>query len=407
MKKYLFSLALSVFLIYSLFSQCTWQPVISPVSEDFVSLCITDAAHVWIVSSTGTIIHTSDGGITWQTYSFPDYYFQSIHFSDNDQGCIVGWQEMPSDSSLILKTSDGGDNWSMANHVKINRLNDVYFVTNAVGWAVGSKGEWDLNCCLYTNDGGENWGIQSSISVVGAKLYGVHFRDENIGSTCGADGAFFLTNNGGTSGWALGISMPILNLNAIFNFGTLYGCIVGDEGTVLYTINNWYQYIEQTSNTDENLNGVSGDPTTNKLWAVGDNGIIIYSSNYLLGWTIQNSGVSENLNDVCMLSDTEGWAVGDNGTILHFTQATSISHINDSQIQVYPNPANDWLHIIFAEGNTFQQMQIVNAGGQLIYKENMVNSKDILLDVSAYPTGIYFLKIINEAKLVVKKILIE
>lgn len=400
-------MVLSVLLIHSSFSQSTWQSVAAPVTEDFVSLCITDASHVWIVSRTGTVIHTSDGGIIWQTYSFPDYNFQSVNFSDSEHGCIVGWEEMPSDSSLILVTSDGGENWSIVSHERVNRLNDVFFVSNNIGWAVGSKGEWDMNCCLYTNDGGENWEIQSGISVVGAKLYGVHFRDENIGSTCGADGAFFLTNNGGNTGWALGISMPIINLNDIFNFGELNGCIVGDEGTVLYTVNNWYQYIEQTSNTIENLNGVSGDPVTNKLWAVGDNGTIIYSPNYLLGWTFQSSGVTENLNDVSIINDTEGWAVGDNGTILHFTPATSVSSMNDPHIQVNPNPANGRLYIKFADGNTFEQMQIVNISGQSFFNENIVNRKDILLDVSACPSGIYLLKIVNGTKSVVKKIIIE
>ena len=94
--------------------------------------------------------------------------------------------------------------------------------------------------------------------------FGVSFRDEFKGTACGTDGSFFITNNGGTS-WAMGISMPVLNLNDIYNFGLLTGCLVGDEGTALFTTNNWNQYIDQNTGTDENLNAVTG-PVESQLF---------------------------------------------------------------------------------------------------------------------------------------------
>ncbi len=226
MKKLIFLLFLFFCSFHISFSQSTWQLVNPPVNADFVSVCFTDESHGWIVSETGTIVWTTDAGMTMSTISFPEYHFKSVHFSDSNHGCIVGWQELPTDSSLILITSNGGDDWSLGNHEKVNHLNDVFFINNDKGWAVGSRDSYNLNCCLHTLDGGNNWTIQESILVAGAELFGVHFRDENIGQTCGTDGAFFLTNNGGGTGWALGISMPLINLNDIFNFGLssgLYG----------------------------------------------------------------------------------------------------------------------------------------------------------------------------------------
>lgn len=396
--------------IYVSQAQSSWQIVSSPVNENFVSICFLDESNGWIISETGTIVSTSDAGNIWETISYPDVHFRSIHFSDSDHGCIVGWQETPADSSLILTTFDGGENWIMVDHFRVNRLNDVFFINNNIGWAVGSYTyeDWILNCCLYTSDGGQSWGQQSSITVVDAELYGVHFRDENTGQACGYDGAFFLTNNGGSS-WAMNIATPapLLNLNAIFNWGVLTGCMVGEEGTALYTTNNWYQYIETVTNTTENLNGVSGDPVTNKLWAAGDNGTIIYTPSYLLGWAAQPTGVSENLNDIQMLSETNGWAVGDNGTILHFSPATAICHNNKPQIDVYPNPVDDVLNIHLDNRFEFHQIQLFNSNGKLIYKRDIDNITEILVEVSQLSPGIYHLKTNGESANIITKVLIK
>jgi photosystem II stability/assembly factor-like uncharacterized protein len=292
-------------------------------------------------------------------------------------------------------TSNGCEDWSFGNHQKVNRLNDVFFINTSVGWAVGSYDDLNLNCCLYTEDGGATWFQQSSMSIAGAELNGVHFRDENQGQACGADGAFFITNNGGTTSWGMGIAMPLVNLNDIFNFGMLNGCIVGNNGTLLYTINNWYQFIEQNSNTSENLNGVSGYAATNELWAVGNNGTIIYSSNYLLGWMTQASGVTENLNDICMVSSIEGWAVGDNGTILHFTGPVGHRDIREgSEIIVNNNLANNRVAISFPDNTFVNFIQVHALTDEIVYYNRMNRLCNYYeFDLSDVDGGLYVLNI--------------
>lgn len=378
-------------------AQSSWQILTSPINENFVSVCFTDNDNGVIVSEEGSILSTTDGGYNWQLSSFPGYHFSGVCFTDIQHGCIVGWQELPADSSLILVTFDGGANWSTIDHYRVNRFSDVFFINNDIGWAVGSQDELNMNCCFYTDDGGLTWDYQSSILMVGAELFGVHFRNENHGSVCGADGAFFITNSGGTQGWAMGISMPILNLNDIYNFGLLAGCIVGDEGTVLYTTNNWYQYIEQTSNTTEDLHGVSGNPPTNELWAVGNNGTIIYSPNYLLGWTTQTSGVAENLNDVFMTGSSNGWAVGENGTILHYTEEVGIFNSDEHlDFQVCPNPANDVLKIKFSANIFLSSVSVINmVGAEVFHLDVNRNCHEQKLNLSDLPSGIYMLNLVT------------
>jgi len=58
----------------------------------------------------GLIIHTTDGGQTWEEFNFPtiDELF-AIDFYDLDTGYAVGGTNC--NSGLILKTTDGGASW--------------------------------------------------------------------------------------------------------------------------------------------------------------------------------------------------------------------------------------------------------------------------------------------------------
>jgi len=410
MKNASFTIGFSICIILSVFSQSSWHIIPSPVSENLVSVCFPNTAYGFIISENATIIKTTDSGNSWETsYAWPGIHLNAICFPDEMLGCSVGWFNNGNvDSSLILITVDGGNLWTWIDHPAVNRFNDVFFIDNDKGWAVGSKGEQNLNCIYYTSDGGLTWSEQTGILIVGAELKGVSFRNENQGSVCGADGAFFITSNGGTS-WAMGISMPVLNLNDIFNFGILNGCIVGDEGTALFTINNWYQYIDQTTNTTENLNAVSGAPGTNFLWAVGDNGTILYNSSYLFPWLPNESGTTENLNDVQMLSPIEGWAVGDNGTILYFNPWSGVQiSSGELSLQVYPIPANDWIHIMFDKTLSFDHATIFTCEGQTMFNRDIDHETlPMSIDVSQFEPGIYVIRFWNDHNAINRRIVIQ
>jgi hypothetical protein len=174
-------------------------------------------------------------------------------------------------------------------------------------------------------------------------------------------------------------------------------------------VNNWYQFIEQNSNTNVDLNGVSGNPATNELWAVGDNGTIIYSPNYLLGWAFQTSGVSENLNDVCMINQNEGYAVGDNGIILHFTNEVGISNkIESSDVNIFPNPTRNETVISFPESIYIFLIQVVTLNGESVYYLDLNReSFSQKLDLSGLSNGVYVLKVYTKRGLISDKLLIK
>ena len=60
-----------------------------------------------------------------------DTHLQSVHFTDRNNGWIVGG------SNAILQTTDGGNTWTGQTSTNGNNLNSVHFANSNNGWAVG------------------------------------------------------------------------------------------------------------------------------------------------------------------------------------------------------------------------------------------------------------------------------
>jgi hypothetical protein len=90
-----------------------------------------------VVGGSGSILHTTDGGITWTQKlagRFPQNTFYNVSFADRYHGIIVGG------NGLIITTSDGGENWTEQEAITRNVLQGVCFVDSAFATVVGYNG---------------------------------------------------------------------------------------------------------------------------------------------------------------------------------------------------------------------------------------------------------------------------
>lgn len=84
----------------------------------------------------------------------------------------------------------------------------------------------------------------------------------------------------------------------------------------------------------------------------------------------------------------------------------SIRELNDgSKLNVFPNPTNDVINISF-NGIQSETIQLTDILGEIIYSETFKGKSNISFSLTAYPSGIYFLKLINpiEQKIISRKI---
>jgi len=83
----------------------TWKNPI-PQGNDLKDIHIFDANNAIVVGMAGTIMKTTDGGENWTIQvSATNKDLYSIQFADKDVSWVVG------EGGIKLKTTDGGLNW--------------------------------------------------------------------------------------------------------------------------------------------------------------------------------------------------------------------------------------------------------------------------------------------------------
>jgi len=135
----------------------------------------------------GAIVHTKDGGSSWDTIHWTKFGLAGIDFPTPDVGYAVG------NKGTIIKTIDGGATWQWQYSGGFQLgLTDVSFPSKNVGAAVGYGGG-----ILRTADGGQTWVVQNS--GTSKTLRSVDFPESNTGFIVGDDGLILNTVDGGGS----------------------------------------------------------------------------------------------------------------------------------------------------------------------------------------------------------------
>ena len=86
----------------------------------------------------------------------------------------------------------------------------------------------------------------------------------------------------------------------------------------------------------------------------------------------------------------------ENNDKLYYTaENLSVADFEEVGFSIYPNPAQDWLHIHIEELSNNTNLEVYDIHGKLL--ENFMLSKlETQLDVSEYASGIYFIKMTDE-----------
>ncbi|MFP8874484.1 MAG: YCF48-related protein, partial [Myxococcota bacterium] len=273
-------------------------------STDFV-----DESSGWAVGSSGAVLHTSDGGVSWLIQDSPvATNLRDVKFINADEGWAVG------DEGVILQTLDGGDAWSELASGTTKELSGVTFVNSDEGWAVGAAGT-----ILTTADGGENWSTQQS--GTSHALAATTFTSNTQGWAVGNSGTILATSDGGLT-WTKQQSGTGQDLVDVTFATTTTGWAVGTTGTILTTSDGgttWSSQDGAVTSTLASLSFVDEEAG----WIVGgtdpDLGIatILDTTDAGATWGLQGSGTTHGLSGVDFVDGQSGWAVGEAGTILH------------------------------------------------------------------------------------------
>ena len=76
------------------------------------------------------------------------------------------------------------------------------------------------------------------------------------------------------------------------------------------------------------------------------------------------------------------------------------------EISVFPNPATSLVNISLPSSASYE-ISLLNMSGQLIYNTNITTSNNLVLNVSGYKAGVYFVRVIHDGITETKKLIIN
>jgi photosystem II stability/assembly factor-like uncharacterized protein len=344
---------------------------------------------------TQTVLKTTNGGLNWSILQLNpnNMWLNCIKMIDNNTGYIGGG------NNYFYKTTNGGNSWVYSSLNMYRGTYDMYFFDANTGIIVG--GQVVTAAIKYTEDGGNNWENRSN--NLNLWVLGVDFVNQNTGFISCSGGKIYKTTNRGIN-WIEQITGTTQWLYDIKFTNELTGFSCGNAGKILKTTNGGENWQSLQSNFNYDLSKLKVfNPNT--ILTIGSMGYILYSINGGSNW-IQNKISSQDLNDMFFNNYNTGYIIGDFGTILKTTNG-GFSWINSfgeliptefSLSQNYPNPFNPNTIIRFQIKNSrFVTLRIYDILGKevatLVNEKQSPGTYEVSWDGSAYPSGVYFYKL--------------
>ena len=76
-------------------------------------------------------------------------------------------------------------------------------------------------------------------------------------------------------------------------------------------------------------------------------------------------------------------------------------------LSVFPNPAEDMLHVKLPNQIRPVDIQLVDVNGQVVYEQEAVTGNELSIDVSGYRSGVYVLVLESDGKVEKRKVKIK
>ncbi len=165
---------------------------------------------------------------------------------------------------------------------------------------------------------------------------------------------------------------------------------IGDDNSVwnIFELGVWRASSLNCKVSNASHGLVINEPTGGSISFVNNTGKI----------TTEQWGICEDVSPDCNAQ------VQDNESTTDKDENNSIMNSTES-IMVYPNPANDWVHVVSTFENPISEISIYNSFGQLIKTVKYDESRDVQLDMSSLTPGAYLLRINSMGALTTKNII--
>jgi hypothetical protein len=359
------------------------------------------------------------------------------------------------ENGYIIRTTDGGEQWSQIQSNTANTLNKIDFINETLGFILGNNGT-----ILKTTDAGNSWnniGIESQFhfrefSVINENAFWVAGDNTNNNIWPGGDKGILLktTNCGAT--WSIDSSFNngIYSVSFV-NIDTGYICANGlqrttNSGASFETIDPQIS-TEEHNGTINNVKFVNDSigfismNSTGGIFKTSDSGITWQTVSDQ--WGVFDFKVIDPCSVYCLWDDmpgqASGWAVCCGGDIVPIIESyyfndvsfknnigfgvcgnTSYPPNSDKRIckwgilaenssdnlnldfEVYPNPTNGNVKILLPSQIESFEVDLLDLNGRILQRKQNIDQ----LNLNNYTSGTYLIKVNGEGFSRQKKIII-
>lgn len=418
MKQFLTFLVLMI-LFHQVSSQ--WIEQTSGITTTLTSVSAVDGNTAWACGYSGVVLRTTDGGINWSNVAglpIPSALNLYCIFGIDENTALVSGS---STASFVYKTSNGGVNWVQVFTETGGFVNTILMGNPMLGFMSGDPvgGRWSL---WGTIDGGLTWDSTSFyIPQAGTEAgWNNSMFFDPVGAT-----VWFGTNNtriyktNNLQNWIAQPTTGQASSYAVWFNNSTTG-MTGGTGTLITTNGgtNWVATASLLPGTG-NVSAITG--VSNSWWVTRQSTTIYYSPNNGETWSTDYTAPAGNYRHITKArtgSNIILWAVRSNGGISRNEIPVGIAPVSNeipssfSLMQNYPNPFNPSTNIRFSiPKSSHVKLTVYDGIGReiAVLADNKYEAGyyEIDFDGSLLSSGVYFYKLTAEGYTETKKMILS
>lgn len=397
MKKYCIGLAVILLFSEKTFSQ-TWTAHNAGTVNLIMDVSFPTNDSGYVITDFCQIRKTYNAATSWTSVPVPPAPVYFLKFITVQTGVALG-------DSVIYKTINGGNNWTLVYTGSNIYFTSVFFVNTSVGYASSRNTMGDSIQLYKTLDAGSSWSkINTKFCYVTDQ--GLFFKNPSDGFWA-YDNNIFSTADGGISFSSVYNDINYAQYFLTFAFPTVDTGYALDNLSLMRTVNGGISW---------SLVGYPGVIIYDLYFISGRIGFVCGGDGFSSGWIQETSDAgaswtpsytsSYTFNCMDFPSDSVGYAGGQNGTVLRYTGTPNgiIENKNQNLLSIYPNPTTGSINITNAIPGA--KIKLLNLTGQIIMEQNVEYSL-VKMNLENIANGIYFVEMENAGLKSVQKIIIS
>jgi photosystem II stability/assembly factor-like uncharacterized protein len=358
----------------------------------------------YIVGDSSLILKTTDGGQTWNEISATGISIPGLNpFIDVDfvtelHGFIT------TKHSGVFETADGGFNWTPVSLASGQCFPSTFYIDSSDHFFVGGAGCFQGAMMDEFTSGTWTIPLLNAMLLDNAEtIMEIDFGDDNTGLAVVHNDLVFRTVDGGTTWDTISTALsPTGFLTSVKMVDNLVAYAGYDEGGggfgILKTVDGGLTWLEELNSATfyyPSYNCVeiasNGDVYSGATPSSSPGGLIFETVDGV-NWIYEIT--DQSINEMASYGDDVTFAVGDSGYIVVnvLPVTLDVDNVDYNNLKVYPNPAQDKITLQLILADESKLKVISTAGKEIPVKITQFNGTTVL-DVSEMPKGVYIIRI--------------